>query len=199
MTVDRTPRRGEGRVVERFGDVDPGHLGANMRVKWCDGDGHAFSPVALTLQRVGDSIMEALERTDVVAHRMPGQAVVMAAVEGRRQAEMRRTRLLPELRLLGPLGFAARTHRRPHLDADGSGVAARLLSPLAQSGEYVERALVGGIGVGHPAIAPFGDALERPLVVAAEPDRDLARSRARVDAGILDAVPAALKGHMRVG
>ena len=41
---------------------------------------------------------------------------------------------------------------------------------------------------GHPAVAPFDDALHRHVGMAAEPDRDPAAYRQRIDAGILDRV-----------
>src|SRR5205085_1250321 len=48
-------------------------------------------------------------------------------------------------------------------------------------------------------IAPFGDAVEGALVMPAKPYRHLAAFRARVDAGVVDRVPAALEDDMRLG
>src|SRR5438067_8087521 len=103
---------------------------------------------------------------------------------------MRGAGLLPEPRFLGPFCLIAGTHRDPDLDADLGGVAAGLLGQPAQLAEDFERALIRGIGVRHPAIAEFGDPLQSALVMAAEPHRHFSGCRARVDAGILDRVPA---------
>ena len=53
----------------------------------------------------------------MVGRGMAGDAAVMAAVEGCRQAQMRGAGLLPEARLLRPIGRRPRSHRDPHLDA----------------------------------------------------------------------------------
>src|ERR1700732_138651 len=47
------------------------------------------------------------------------------------------------------------------------GIAAYFFGHSAQLAEDVERALVGRIGVRHPAIAPFGDARQGSLVIPA--------------------------------
>src|SRR4030081_2769116 len=47
-------------------------------------------------QRVGDGGVVATQRAEVVGERMPRDPLVMAAVEGRRQAEMRGAGLFPE-------------------------------------------------------------------------------------------------------
>src|SRR5579885_2630768 len=111
---------------------------------------------------------------------------------------MRGARTLPEPRLLGPIGLAAGTHRDPHFDPDFARVAAGRLCQPAQFVEHVERALVWRISIRHPAVAPFGDALQCPFVMAAIPHRYAARSRARVDASIIDRVPAALERDVRL-
>jgi hypothetical protein len=46
--------------------------------------------------------------------------------------------------------------------------------------------------------SPFGDARQSVFVVAAIPERDAPRSRARVDAGVVDGVVLALEGHVRL-
>src|SRR6185369_11899122 len=103
----------------------------------------------------------------VVAHRVAGDPVVVTAVEGRCQAQMRGAGLLPETRLAGPVGLRPRTHRDPYLDPDLGRVAAGGFGHGAHPGDDVERLLAGRIGVGHPAVAIFGDALQGALVVAA--------------------------------
>src|ERR1700736_4304160 len=107
----------------------------------------------------------------MVGQGVPADPLVITAVEGRLQAEMRHTGLFPEARVLGPLRLVARAHRDPHLDADLAGVAAGRFGLAAQLAEDVERALIRRIGVRHPAIAEFGDPLDGPLVMTAEPNR----------------------------
>src|SRR5437868_11907835 len=135
----------------------------------------------------------------MVAHRVAGNAAVVAAVEGRGQAEMRGAGLLPEPRLSRPIGLVAVAHRYPDLDADLARVASGLLGQPAQLPEDVERALVGRIGVRHPAVAEFGDALQGALVMPAEPHRHFAGGGTRINAGILDRVPAPRELDMRLG
>src|SRR5579862_6191963 len=87
---------------------------------WCQ---TAERSRAFALQRVRHSVLKPLQRRDMVRQRLAGEAVVVAPVEGRRQAEMRRPGLFPECGLFCPVGLAARAHRGPHLDADILGVA----------------------------------------------------------------------------
>src|SRR6516164_11772228 len=112
---------------------------------------------------------------------------------------MRGAGLFPEPSFLGPVRFRAGAHRHPDLDSDLRGITACLFGQTAQLAEHVERALVRRIGVGHPAVTPFGDAWQGALVMAAVPDRDPARGGPRVDAGILDRVPPSLEVEMRLG
>src|SRR6516225_5278130 len=63
----------------------------------------------------------------------------------------------------------------------------------------IESALIGRIGVRHPAVAPFGDARQSALMMPTKPHLHLARSGPRVDAGVLDRVPPALEVDMRLG
>src|SRR5579863_6572751 len=132
-------------------------------------------------------------------HRLAGKTVMVAAMKGRRQAQMRRPGLLPKPGFPSPICLAARAHRSPHLDPDILGVTAGFLGQLAQLGENIERLLARRIGVGHPAVAPFGAALQGLLDMAAIPHRHFSRSRARIDPGIVDMVPAALILYMRLG
>jgi len=94
------------------------------------------------------------------SHPASGDALVVAAVEGRGQAQMRGAGSLPETRVPGPIGRAPGAHRHPHLDPDPGRVATGRLGQTAQPVEDLGRGMVGRIGVGHPAVAPFGDALE---------------------------------------
>src|SRR5689334_10038796 len=112
---------------------------------------------------------------------------------------MRGAGLSPEARLLGPIRFAARAHRDPDLDANLARVAAGGFGHRAQPGEDVERFLAWGIGVRHTAVAESRDALQRALVMAADPHRHPAAFRPRVDAGVIDRVPASLVGDVRLG
>src|ERR1043165_8962465 len=112
---------------------------------------------------------------------------------------MRGAGLFPEAGLLGPIRVAARAHRDPDLDADRARVAAGGFGHRAQPGEDVERLLAWGIGIRHPAVADFRGALEGALVMAAEPPRPPAAFRPRVDAGVIDRVPASLVGDVRLG
>ena len=66
------------------------------------------------------------------------------------------------------------------------------------SAKTFERRLVRRIGVRHPAVAPFGDARQGVLVVAAVPEGDFSRGRARVDPGVVDGVVFALESHVRL-
>src|ERR1700730_19428 len=130
---------------------------------------------------------------------MAGDALVVAAAEGCRQTEMRGAGLFPEARLLRPISVGAGAPPHPSLDPDLGGVAAGLCGEAAQLAEDVESALVGRIGVRHPAVAPFGDARQGAFVIPAIPHRHLARGGTRVDAGVLDRMPLALVGDMRLG
>ena len=88
-------------------------------------------PTAPFLQRVGDGGVVAAQGADVVGQGVAADAFVMAAVKGRRQAEMRGAGLLPEPRLLGPFRLVTGTHRDPHLDTDLGRIAAGLLGQPA--------------------------------------------------------------------
>src|SRR5439155_9243875 len=103
--------------------------------------------ILLPLYRVGNRPLIAAQRRDVVTNPVSRDPFVVAAVEGRGQAKMRRPGALPEFGVPGPVGFAARAHRDPDLDPDLAGIAAGLLRQPAQLAEHVSRALVGRIGV----------------------------------------------------
>src|SRR5205085_11429202 len=105
--------------------------------------GRGLGSGQVSLQRVGACGVAAAQGRQMVAQRVPGNAAVMAAVEGRGQAEMRGAGLLPEPRLSRPIGLVAVAHRYPDLDADLARVASGLLGQPAQLPEDVERALVG--------------------------------------------------------
>src|SRR5260370_20071070 len=143
--------------------------------------------------------MVAPQGGEMVAHSVAGDALMVTAVEGRRQAEVGRACLFPEPGFLRPIRLRSRAHRHPDLDPDLGRIAARLFGHPAQLAEDVERALVRPIGVRHPTVAPFGDALQGSLVVAAEPHPHPARIGPPADAGIPDRVPLALEAYMRLG
>ena len=63
----------------------------------------------------------------MVGHTVAGDPLVMAAVERRRQTEMRGASFFPEAGLFSPVGFRAGAHRHPDFDPDFGGVTARLL------------------------------------------------------------------------
>src|ERR1700719_3696890 len=93
------------------------------------------------LQRVGDCTVVAAERFHVIADGMSADAPVMAAVEGRRQAQMRGASLFPEFGFPRPVRFVAVAHRHPYLDADLLRIAAGLLGKPVQLRQYIEPAL----------------------------------------------------------
>jgi hypothetical protein len=57
---------------------------------------------------------------------MAGNPLVVAAVEGCRQANVRGAGLFPEAGFLRPIGFRSGAHRNPDLDPDLGWVAACL-------------------------------------------------------------------------
>src|SRR3954463_6563519 len=89
----------------------------------------ARSPVAsdAMLQRRRDRRVIAPQRREMVGEVVARNAPVVAAIEGRRQTQMRRPLSFPESRLLGPVRLAAGPHRHPDLDPDLRRVAPFLL------------------------------------------------------------------------
>src|SRR5215472_6604843 len=55
------------------------------------------------------------------------------------------------------------------------------------------------MGKHDPAITPFSDALHGAVVVTAIPERHTALSRQRVDAGVINRMPFATEGDVRLG
>ena len=107
--------------------------------------------------------------------------------------------ILPGQELAAPILGPALAGRYPHLEPDRARVPACLLDVAAQLRE---------LGIGHrprrvrqhdPAVARSGDAPERHVLMAAEPQGDAPPDGQGIDAGILDGVPLALEGHVRLG
>ena len=79
------------------------------------------------------------------------------------------------------------------------GIAAGLFGQAAKLAENFQRGLIGRVGVGHPAVAPSGNARQRVLMVPTVPKGNFSRRRARVDPGVVDGVILALEGDIRFG
>src|SRR6516162_8787033 len=84
----------------------------------------AHLPTWRGLELVGDRRVVASQCGEMVADRMAGDALMVAATEGRRQTEMGGAGRLPKTRFLGPVGLGAGAHRHPYLDPDLGGVTA---------------------------------------------------------------------------
>src|SRR5450755_996507 len=105
--------------------------------------------------------------TDCVAR----DTMVVAAVEGGREADMADSGLLPECGFFPPVGLGALAAGCPHLDADGGGITPGLFCQTVKFAEDIKRGLVWRVSVGHPAVAPFGDARQGVFMVPAVPKR----------------------------
>src|SRR6185503_7992644 len=111
----------------------------------------------------------------------------------------RAARLLPERDLLAPVVGRALARRRPDLEADIFRLAARGFDHPAQPIEDLQHLVARRPAVGHEAVAVLGDARQRLLGMAAEPDRDLAGLGPRVDAAVGQLVILALEGDAGLG
>ena len=111
---------------------------------------------------------------------------------------MRRAGLGPGVGLGEPLAGRLAGDRHGGLDADRGGVAPRgfgfLGDPRAGGGHGLAR------DDREPAVGEAADSPQHrrrlPATAGADPDRDRALHRQRVDARALDAVPLALEGHL---
>src|ERR1019366_8348585 len=112
-------------------------------------------------------------------------------------SDMGDSSVLPERDVPPPVVRRANAKRYPYFQADLGRIAAGFLGPCAQLFELRQRLVAGRIRERHPAIANPGDAPQDRVGVAAPPDRYAARLRARVDAGVVDIVVAALELHVR--
>src|SRR5262249_4395636 len=56
-----------------------------------------------------------------------------------------------------------------------------------------------GMGEHDPAVAPLGDTPQRDVLVSSKPERNASCRRQRINARIIDGVPLALEGDVRVG
>ena len=133
----------------------------------------------------------------MIAERAALDAAQMAALVIIRERQMGDAAGFPEPNGVAPLGLLA-GGGDAGVDADRRRIAAGLLGHMAQSVERGARLLARSVRQWHPAIAPFDGAPQRDLRMSAVPERHLARGRSRVDPGILDRVPLAFEGDMRL-
>src|ERR1700757_2184926 len=103
-----------------------------------------------SLKLVGDGPMVAPYRRQLIGHAVARNALVVAAGEGRRQADVRGAGFFPEVGFLGPIRLGPGSHRNPDLDPDLCRVAARLLGQATQPAEGGERAPVRPIRLPDP-------------------------------------------------
>src|SRR5262245_64774817 len=111
---------------------------------------------------------------------------------------MRPPRLLPGLELCAPVVGIACAGGDPHLQADGARIASGLPHVAAK---FVEFAVGNGacrMRQHDPTIAPSGDASQRCLLMAAEPERYSAARRQGIDAGVLNRMPLSLEADMEL-
>src|SRR5580658_4085281 len=80
--------------------------------------------VLFLLQNVGDGVAITLRRGQMIAERFARDPMMMPAVEGGRQAQMRGAGLFPECRFLSPIGFGTGTAGCPDLDPHRFRIAA---------------------------------------------------------------------------
>src|SRR5207248_2193159 len=133
----------------------------------------------------------------MIAERAALDAAQMAALVIIRERQMGDAAGFPEPNGVAPLGLLA-SSGDAGVNADRRRIAAGLLGHMAQSVERGTRLLTRSVGQWHPAVAPFDGAPQRDLRMSAVTERHLARRRSRVDPGVLDRVPLALKRDMRL-
>src|SRR5580658_10690729 len=125
--------------------------------------------------------------------------MVVVALKGAVESDVCYARVLPELEFLPPTRLVTGTGGDPNLDAETGGVAAILLRIGAQLCELRFCGAVGGIGQHHPSVAPFCDTPKRQIMMSSEPNRHAAAYWQRIDARIVDLMPAPAEIHMRFG
>src|SRR5689334_19123943 len=99
---------------------------------------------------------------------------------------------------IGPAGLGYLPNTQPRLDAKRIGRAASRRGSAAQALEHRARLLVGR-PLWHPAIAQPASTLDRRVDSGPEPDRDGSLDRQRIDAGLLNCVPAPFERHHWLG
>jgi len=151
-----------------------------------------------TLKQVGDGVPVSLHSGDVIAERPAGNAVEVATLVVIGQRQVGDPDRLPRPHLVAPLGLGARAGRDTRVNADRCRITPGFFGITMQCGECRSRFLAGRVGERHPTVAPFGTPSQRHIGVTAIPQRDLAPGRPRVDAGILDRVPFAFEGDVRL-
>src|SRR5580704_17172883 len=129
----------------------------------------------------------------------PIDPLVVGAGISRAGGDVADAGLFPERNLATPIVLVASAGRGPHLDAHRRRVATGLAGQRAQLLEGSQCLVISRICQGHKAVAIAGAAAEGGFGMAAVPDRHPARSRTRVDAGIVDVVELALELDMRLG
>src|SRR5262245_18413547 len=113
-------------------------------------------------------------------------------------AEVRRPKPAPGIEIALPFGFRNFTNGQLRLKPNSSGIApgrARIFSEPLQRRAH----LAVGSAPGEPTIAKPGDALDGHFGVTADPERNPALGRQRIDPGIFDGVPAPLDADYRFG
>src|SRR5262249_49392363 len=114
------------------------------------------------------------------------------------QGQVGRTRSLPKRSLPTPVLLGACAAGGPDLDADCCGIAALRANESAQLLEHGECTLLGRISVWHPAVAPLGDPRQGVVVMSAEPHGHATGRWSRVNARVVDRMPASLESDMRL-
>src|SRR5882762_208023 len=106
--------------------------------------------------------------------------------------------IAPFTSALRPLGGSADRECEPPFDPDGRGRPARVLDVVAHTTQNLPR-LVAGLELGEPAVGDLGHALEHGLGHAAEPHRNGALDRQRIDPDAVELMVSTLEGHHRLG
>jgi hypothetical protein len=112
---------------------------------------------------------------------------------------MRDAGFLPEADFLAPVLFGTCAGRGPDFEADRPRIASFGFDQAAQLVEFRDGFGPCRFRQHDPAVAPFCDPLQRHVHVAAEPQRNFAACRQRIDAGVLETVPLALECNVRIG
>ena len=117
-----------------------------------------------------------------------GEAVAHGA-----QAEVGGAQVAPAGDEGAPLVGGAPADVELRLEADGAGVAAGFAGVVVDAGDGRAHRLVR-LPPGEPAVADLADPAQGRLGVAADPDRDRALDRQRVDPGRVDPLPLPVEG-----
>src|SRR4051794_16265351 len=137
-----------------------------------------------------EGLFHAAQRVDVLLWRREARAHAIDADVGGPE-------VAPARDVVGGSRLADLPQGQGRLDADRGWVAPGVAGVIMESVQHRAR-LVVRRAQGEPAVADPPDALEGRLGHAADPDRDRALDRQRVDPGVVDRVPAPLEGDRRV-